>query len=706
TRRFSDAKKRDRVLDFADLERRTLNILDDHGSPSFVARKYRKRFAHVLVDEYQDINEVQDRILFLISREPRNDDHQLGGNLFCVGDVKQSIYRFRLAQPENFLDRERRFGRGKIQGGGEVIDLRTNFRSRSSLLGCLNELFERLMIGKSMEITYDDTHRLNPPEQSMYDCHPCGDAPVDLHLLPDEESEETRAEREAAFVAREIRRLVSAPTTIVDRNNGEVRSLAFGDIAILLRTLKGKADIFAQALRSAGVPVRSESNSGFFESHEIRDMLALLAVLDNARQDIPLAAVLRSPLIRLLHPEDEMAAARIAYPAHDIPFHLAIERFANENAGRLRDAMNTLARWREWMNRRPLDQALQQILMESGYLAYCAGLDDGEQRVANLDGFIDRAQQFCATPHRQGLARFRAFLETLREEDDLAQPSVGMTGTDAVRIMTIHRAKGLEFSVVIVPDLGKKHTMKSAEGSILVDRQGFVGLEVVDPVLRVRYPSLPWWMARSQIRQHVLAEELRVLYVAATRACERLILVGTCSKKNRETWERFADHREPLTIGTMLSSTMPLDWIASAAYGIAASSPKAITIYAHNSGTEPVTVASSKQTTPLQDHLIARHPITKRLPPNNAAETLISRLEWKYPYEGFCTSPAVMSVTQLAALHHQATPVIKLDKIALPRRDAAEPTLSAAEIGDATHLVLERANFAKPLDAQLLAVHV
>ena len=601
--RFAAAKRAQRVLDFGDLERLTLQLLDDHGEPTDIARLCRRRYAHVLVDEYQDINEVQERILQRLSR----DGDGRGGNLFCVGDVKQSIYRFRLAQPENFRHRAERFGRGKARNGGQVIDLRTNFRSRPAVLDCLNALFERMMIGPAMEITYDETHRLGAPEQSAYDCLPCKDSPVELHLLTDDSSDETKAEREGAFVASQIRKLMSDQTEIVDRSTGTTRKLKFSDIAVLLRSLKGKADDFATALRMAGIPVYSDSNSGFFETQEVRDLRALLAVMDNAQHDVPLAAVLRSPLLRLEYPEDAMAAARLAYPSDAVPFHAAIAQHVATFDTDLRQAMQTISQWRALANQRPLDETLQTILRDSGYLAYIAALHDGEQRVANVQAFLDRARRFCQSAQRQDLSRFRQFLDALANESDIGQPSIAAAAGDAVRITTVHRAKGLEFAVVFVPDLGKKHSMQSTAGSILVDRNGYVGLAVVDQDLRVQYPSLAQLMAKSAIRRQILAEELRVLYVAATRACERLILVGSCTCKSRDGWKgRFATHVGPLPADVMLSASTPLEWIASAGYAVATALPTLITIHEPDEGTAPIRRASTRTPKSTAGEIIRR----------------------------------------------------------------------------------------------------
>ena len=339
-------------------------------------------------------------------------------------------------------------------------------------------------------------------------------------------------------------------------------------------------------------------------------------------------------------------------------------------------------------NLRPLFETLDSILRDSGYLAFTAGLNDGEQRVANLQAFLDRARRFCESPQRQGLTRFRQFLDALRDDSDIGQPSIATSGGDAVRIMTIHRSKGLEFSVVFVPDLSKKHTMKSCEGSILVDRRGFVGLSVVDSTLRVTYSSIASQVAKNIIRKQTLAEELRVLYVAATRACERLILVGTASQSQRDTWKsRWSQHVGPLPASVMLSAANPLGWVAAAAHALAESSPNSINIHLHESSAAAADTLPRERRTPAQFHLISGELIEPPPELNAQAERVIQQMQRATRLHPHSASPAVRSVSQLAAAaDHSFVRTVKLDRLA--NRDVAAE-LSATEIGDATHRVME-----------------
>jgi ATP-dependent helicase/nuclease subunit A len=519
-KRYRSAKDASRVVDFTDLERLALQLLSDgppaQRKPSAAARSYHDRFKHVLVDEYQDINEVQDAILALLSRECVCDEPGAIGNLFCVGDVKQSIYRFRLAEAARFLERQKLFRDQPSRG--ELIDLQNNFRSRGPLLEAINAVFERLMSESAVDITYDETHRLRPgltyPAQNGSPCFV--GAPIEMHLLPaelvgeDDEPVETsdddeldRSEREAVLVAQRIRQLTgldgSEPVCVAEKDkSGQLttRPIRFGDVVILLRSIRYKSEQYAEVLRRAGIPVHAQSGTGYFDSTEIRDLLALLSVLDNQRQDIPLATVLRSPIANLPRPEDAFARVRMAFPSTGekaVPFHDAVVRYASEKddevASQLNGFLRQLEAWRQLAHRRTLAELIHTIYEESGYLAFCAGLHDGEQRVANLMDLHERASHFGSF-HRQGLSRFMQFLEGLREEMDLGQPSIASEADNVVRVMSVHRSKGLEFPVVFLPDLGKRINFSDCQGTILADRSAGLGMAVVDEARMIRYPSL------------------------------------------------------------------------------------------------------------------------------------------------------------------------------------------------------------------------
>jgi ATP-dependent helicase/nuclease subunit A len=745
TQRYTAAKAEVGVLDFNDLERLTLQVLrgpDEQGrlSPSGTARAYHAQFRHVLVDEYQDINEVQDAILSLVSRDCISGQEGAVQNLFCVGDVKQSIYRFRLADPRRFLDRDERLRTCGDPSIGEVIDLQSNFRSRPPLLDALNCVFERLMTAAAAEINYDQSHRLHPgaayPPAGKVRCFEGG--PIELHLLPSAEGsvviddsagsadvaelELDRTEREAAFVAHRILQLLDDDPArrmhVMDRApDGQLqpRPLRRSDIVILLRATQYKAAAFSDMLRACGVPVHADSGSGFFNSMEIRDLLALLSTLDNLQQDIPLAAVLRSPLSGLAEPENSLARIRLAYPgsAEHVPFHQAVARYAleqhDELAAHLRDLLGRLDGWRRLAQQRPLAEVLWAIYDSTGYLAFCAGLRGGEQRVANLIRLHERAHQFGSF-QRQGLRRFMQFLQSLQDDEkDLGQPSVASEADDVVKIMSIHRSKGLEFPVVILPDLGKKHNLSDTAGPILIDRAAGLGLNCVDEAKRIRYPSMGSFLVQERIRRQSLAEELRVLYVAMTRAKEHLILVGTCKADQPGNWSRrWGDHEGALPSEEVLRSGCMLDWIGPVFAATEHMNPPPFGLTMH--GEEEVRAWSAPAT--RRPQLSDRQQQVARLEPlepppaaNPDAERIRQRLTGSYAFDPYTQLAAAQSVGSLKK-HRQGDSDAeksaprdsrRLDEqLPAPRCVAESLSPSPTEVGSAVHRVLQCIDFSRP----------
>jgi ATP-dependent helicase/nuclease subunit A len=561
------------VMDFADLERFAYDLLVKDAS---VRATLRRRFAHVLVDEYQDINPLQAHILAAVSREG-DAQSGVGGNLFTVGDVKQSIYRFRLAEPDMFVRRAERLRAGE---GGVCIDLQRNYRSRRGILDAVNAVFRPLMCSDRGGIAYDKHAELRAPSQDT----PRG-VPVEVHVLEREagvqetnEDDEPRfvdpadpaqwagVEREGHLIGRRIRELMDAGTRIGD--GAAERPLRYGDICVLLRSTKHSAAPLANMLRQMGIPVWTDAGAGLFDAREVRDVLALLAILDNVQQDIPLAAVLRSGILGAAFNEDALAQLK----AHDrhAEFHEAVCGYAKRGADtalrdKLRRTLRKIDRLRREMREQPLADVLWSIYRETGYFAQVGGWRNGEQRRANLVALHERARQFGAF-RRQGLRRFLRFIESLQKEgEELAAPA-GLGEIDnAVRILSIHRAKGLEFPIVIAAELGRQFNLMDTSGRFLYDRRVGVGIKAVDRERLIEYPTaLHRWCARSALEAS-LAEELRVWYVAMTRARERLILVGSEHSKTvsrlRQVAEAGGKAVGPLQL---LAARSPLHWLIAA----------------------------------------------------------------------------------------------------------------------------------------------
>lgn len=576
---YATAKGRLAAIDFVDLERYMLNLLRNDAAG--VARRLRDRFEHVLVDEFQDINPVQAEIIRLISRE---DDAGRPGNLFCVGDVKQSIYRFRLAEPRLFLRRAEAYGSG-VDDRGRRIDLVENFRSRPAVLEAINAVFEKIMAKDLGEIEYDDRARLKPGRAEEADANKL--TPIELHLLetprrggesdhsaagessddaagsndsesPDSDGEADdwlQVEREAYAIADRVAALAAD-------------GVRYGDIVVLLRSLQPRAGALVRILARRGIPVRSESDRGLLEALEVRDVLSFLALLDNARQDIPLAAVMRGPLLGEPFSDDDLAMIRSA--SREPAFHESVVRYAERGedparARRVAGFLQTIQTWRDRARQLTPADLLWRLYDETGYLAYVSGLREGAQRRANLVCLHDLARQFGVF-QRQGLRRFLEFIAAMKDSDrDLARGSVSAGDEDAVHVMSIHRSKGLEFPIVIVGELGKRINFGDAREAVLMDRRLGLALKAVDLEQYITYPTIAYKLAARSLTNETLAEELRVLYVAMTRAKQRLILVGSGDIDSIDGLRRrFAGLPGALPLLERRSAGTMLDWVLPA----------------------------------------------------------------------------------------------------------------------------------------------
>ncbi|HAK94899.1 MAG TPA: hypothetical protein DCM87_07805 [Planctomycetes bacterium] len=511
------------LLSFNDLERLALELLGGGGQAGEeIAAKLREHFVEVLVDEFQDVNPLQDRLLGLAAR----------GNLFCVGDLKQSIYRFRLGEPAIFAERIRA---ARAAGPGRWVPLQENFRCRAGLIRVINGIFEYLMTDALDGIGFDAAAELRAGRAEPVADSTFGAPFAALHVLPDRAAEEDedgeqdgggdmeRAEREAHVAARELVRLRRAGLTV----GAERRPLAWRDCAILLRAVKGRTAAYTRVFADAGIPVAGPSSGDPFEQLELRDLLALTAVLDNPRQDIPLAAVMRSPFGGF--GVEDLAAVRAAGGDAE-RFHALVLDGGADGAGlgaRLAEFRAKLGRWRRYARELPLGDALGRIIAESGYMAYVASLPRAARRRAHVIGFLERARQF-STFAAQGLRRFVRFLEDLREQDrELGAAAVEESAQDAVRIASIHQSKGLEWPVVVAADMGRQFNLRDLSARVVCDRALGIGLRAPDAAAGVHYPTARHLLVCARKKRELLAEEMRLLYVAFTRARERLIIIGS-----------------------------------------------------------------------------------------------------------------------------------------------------------------------------------
>lgn len=578
TARFAEAKRQLGGVDFSDLEQFALRLLRDDATG--VARHCRAHFTHVCVDEYQDINAAQDAILRLVSGEGAS------ANRFLVGDLKQSIYRFRLASPHIFASYAKDWRGGDLQSPppGVVIALSDNFRSREAILNFVNPLFRALMRESIGGVAYDAEAEL----KFGGTVPAAGPRAVELHLLTkdaEEPSDERDAttdlldllgmEREARCVALRLRALHAGGHEVWDEEAGAPRRVEWRDMVVLMRSPGSRVESFAQEFHRAGVPLHA-ARGGFYEALEVRDLLNLLRLLDNPLQDLPLLAVLRSPLVAMSLEElvalraqnDErlfwdvlVKGARTAksevVPGTQLDTACTPEPPA---APLFTKATSFLARftvWRERLRLSSLTDCLENVLAETHYESLLLAEPRGAERVANVRRLLDLARQF--DPYqRQGLHRFLQFIAA-QEEAELDHAPAPVPTDNAVRLMSIHQSKGLEFPVVVVAGLGTLFNERDLRGEILLDEEFGLCPMVSPPDRERRYASLPHWLARRRGRRELLGEELRLLYVALTRARDTLLLVGTDAGK--DVVQKWREPATALSDLALLKARCPLHWL-------------------------------------------------------------------------------------------------------------------------------------------------
>ncbi|ECP1912732.1 helicase-exonuclease AddAB subunit AddA [Listeria monocytogenes] len=563
---FFEEKQQRGVLDFNDLEHLALKILLNGDKASEVAQNYQKQFKEVLIDEYQDTNMVQETILRLVT-----NPSEAQGNLFMVGDVKQSIYRFRLAEPTLFMTKYQTFQQDG-SGNGIRIDLSQNFRSRKEVLDATNFIFHQLMDKHIAEIDYDTAAELtlgaNFPETN---------AMATELLLIDMKTEDTETEDELSpqelqknqvesrAIAMKIREMIDNKFPIYDKKLKQNRPIQYRDIVILSRAMTSAPDM-EEAMKVQDIPFYANNNSGYFETTEVATMIALMKVVDNPYQDIPLAAVLRSPIIGLN--EEELGQIRMAKKGYFYDALLAYKDITvSETADKISDFVQQLNNWRELSIRENLTSLIWQIYQETNFYEFVGGLPGGKQRQANLRALYDRANQYEKTSFR-GLFRFVRFVERLEiRGDDLGTAKTLGEKEDVVRMMTIHASKGLEFPVVIVSGLSRKFNMRDIYSKTLLDKDYGFASSYRDIEKMIVYPTIMQQAIKQKKSREMIAEEMRVLYVALTRAEEKLILVATVPdfEKTSKNWLQVAKEKETiLPAATRAKAKCYLDWIGNA----------------------------------------------------------------------------------------------------------------------------------------------
>ena len=523
---FSAVKKEKKLIDFSDMEHFALEILleekDGKRIPGKTALSYQEYFYEIMIDEYQDSNLVQELLLQSISGEEK-----ARYNRFMVGDIKQSIYKFRLARPEIFMEKFENYA--MVNPDHIRIDLHKNFRSRDEVIDSVNDVFHAIMNKEVGGVLYDEKAALNlgasyPDEGSDYR----------TELLLFEGKVDDKKQAEAGMIAKKIKEMVGT-FLVTDKQTQKLRPAQYRDVVILLRSNAGWDEVFKKVLQEQGIPVYISSKTGYFSASEIRVLLNMLKVLDNPLQDIPLAGLMKSYFFSFS--DEEMAYIKGSAPVEKKYqlFYETIEEFLGEPSHqetqeklcqKLTAFLDKITLLREKSKYLSIHQLLQDIFQEFHYLEYVSALPGGEQRKANVEMFLEKAIAFEKTSF-QGLFHFIRYMEQLNKYDvDFGEAGIAQEHADTVRIMTIHKSKGLEFPICFVSGLAKKFNMQDTTKALLLDVDMGIATDYIDPVQRIRQKTIRKNIVARKMQIDNVGEELRVLYVALTRAKEKLIMTA------------------------------------------------------------------------------------------------------------------------------------------------------------------------------------
>ncbi|TDL35359.1 helicase-exonuclease AddAB subunit AddA [Jeotgalibacillus sp. S-D1] len=724
---FSKEKEERGLVDFADLEHYCLDILSvksEHGSdelmPSEAAQHYQRKFKEVLVDEYQDTNMVQETILQLVKSGSEKD-----GNLFMVGDVKQSIYRFRLAEPNLFLRKYRTFSG---QNSGFKIDLSQNFRSRPQILDATNFVFRQIMGEQVGEIAYNQEAELvkGAPYPEM-------DVPVRLTIIDQanpaaenefaveamDERELDKSRLEARYMIKKIRQMVDEEMQIYDTKKNGYRTIEYRDIVILTRSMTWTPDIMEE-FRFAGIPLYANISSGYFEATEVAIMISLLKIIDNPHQDIPLASVLRSPIVKCT--EEQLGNIRTA--ASSGSYWDAVQAFTTAG-GKLEDEelrsklewfIHSLSKWRTLARRGAMSDLVWQLYRDTQFYDFVGGTPGGKQRQANLRALYDRARQYESTSFR-GLFRFLRFVERMRERgDDLGAARALSEQEDVVRLMTIHSSKGLEFPVVFLSGAARSFNEMDLRGRFHLDKEFGLAMPYVQPDKRVSYETLPQLAFKEKKRLENLAEEMRVLYVAMTRAKEQIHLIATVAdaKKTIDRWQTSINHSDWLLPEfTRKAAKSYLDWIGPslvrhhASTSIQREEPQK---KLHDASKWDIQLVAAQDIDVIEQEDLVQDDylsfVKKHQPvpvKSDEYETIVNRLTWTYPYEQATKRRSKQSVSDIKRMNEVRDERSAFDFAGRPSKKMFDrpkfmqsATITPTEKGTIMHTVMQHVPLHEP----------
>lgn len=724
--KYQDKKKQKNVIDFNDLEHYCLKVLTNREEgeilPTQAALGLRELFEEIYIDEYQDSNLTQEVILSMVSRKEQGEP-----NTFMVGDVKQSIYRFRQAKPELFINKLRTYS-GDLQSKYRKILLNKNFRSRDDIIRAVNLIFSRIMSESLGDIEYTEDEKLNAG--AVYEVPEAPGSsvggPVELHIIDSSEIGIEEADTgeedfedyevsalmlnsmqcEARVVANRIKELTAdgAGFMVIDKNTGKYRPAQFKDIVILMRTTKNWADAFSEELSIQGIPAFTDAGTGYFRTVEISTVLSLLQIIDNPLQDIPLLAVLRSPIcgfnseelidIRLFDRETDFFEAMVKAAAIE-----------GELGGKVAGFMERLEGWREKSLYLSTDELIWYLYNDTGYYSFVGAMPGGTARQANLRMLFDKARQYEESSFK-GLFNFINFINKLKgNQGDMGSAKVLGEKDDVVRIMSIHKSKGLEFPVVFLCGAGKGFNLTDTTKSILLHHELGIGPDFIDHKRRIWYPTIFKQALKYKIKLESLSEEMRILYVAFTRAKEKLIITGAVKDmaKSINRWKSNSGvGSKKVPEFDVLKGRSFLDWICTALMRDSEGNPMEdlervegweIRLWSRE---EVLSGAGAEEKS--KEKLIDEVALSSA--ETNMQDEIIRRLEWKYPYSAYEKLPVKVTVTELKRYFDteaadefriQTAPGIRKR----PRFLEETTGMTAAERGTLMHFVLQHMDFCR-----------
>ena len=726
TKNFAEKKKEKNCIDFNDIEHFALKILlDENNNPTEVAKKYKEKFEEIAIDEYQDSNLVQEAILTSISK---------GNNIFMVGDVKQSIYKFRQARPELFLQKydEYKNKEEKTQEDNLKIQLFRNFRSRQNILNITNLVFESIMSKELGDIHYNENEYLNyganypePEEIKNY----AGIAELDIIDLKEDESitafegeeDEEEQERveddvlEAKFVANKIQELLDSDYMVFDKKQG-YRKIRPKDIVILLRATSNLSSIYEKELSDLELPVFSDTSGTYLDTVEIQTILSVLKIIDNPLQDIPLVVVLRSSICNFT--DNDLITIRLT--DRNCNFYEALIKtriiFDGDLKDKIESFLEKLEKWKSISQYMPLDEFIWQIYLDTGYYQYVGLLPNGAMRQANLKTLFEKAKQYEKASFK-GLFNFIQFIDKLKKQNgDLASAKLIGENEDVIRIMSIHKSKGLEFPVVFLCNSHKKFNMQDLNDNILLHQDIGFGPTIMDTTKKIKYSSIAKDAIKLKMKQETLSEEQRILYVALTRAKEKLYITGRSKdftkyvQDKNKVLEMYESENIKLDAKLMKKANSYLDWI--------------MCVYLFNQGrtitlkgeqyklSDIITLNVSNKKDLLKT--LAKEEVVEQIDlkekigqilknksdeENKKSEQALKELlEWKYDYIVDTTLPTKSSVTKIKQEKIKLEEILKgieseeveYKKSYTPKFMQEDKKISNAEKGTLVHLCIQR----------------